>query len=53
MKMPENMSKESKIWFNRAMVYFHTSEKALGFYKEFNYIRQELGVVPKNEKENI
>lgn len=51
--MPENMSKESKIWFNRAMVYFHTSEKALGFYKEFNYIRQELGVVPKNEKENI
>jgi len=47
MKMPDNMSKESKIWFNRAMVYFHTSQNALGFYKEFNYIRKELGIVPK------
>ena len=43
-----DMPKVGKIWYNRAMVYFHTSKDALGFYKEFNYIRQELGVIPKS-----
>lgn len=47
----------NKIWYNRALVYFHRSESAGRFCMEFNFIRKELGIIkpykPKNKDEEI
>ncbi len=56
--IPKNLSKEGKIWFNRAMVFFHKSDKVGRFAREFNFIRLELHIVPiqkekGKKKENI
>lgn len=39
-------TKGNKIWYNRALLYFHTCKFAGGFCGEFNYIRKELGIIP-------
>lgn len=35
----------NRIWYNRALVYFHKCESSGKFCGEFNFIRRELGII--------
>ena len=35
----------NKIWYNRALYYFHIYQKFDTFRGEFNWIRKELGII--------